>query len=156
MALINDLKPGQSYEVTVTAENEVGIGESSEPVIFTTNKEEPSGSPMDITVKAAGPTNVKVSWGAPPKDEWNGDLEGYYIGYKAVGSNQPFSFRSEVATPNKDSSHKYEFFLSNLMKDTSYDIVLKAFNSAGSGPQSHEMRVKTLDGELPSAPNAFV
>ncbi|RWS20236.1 Down syndrome cell adhesion molecule-like protein 1, partial [Leptotrombidium deliense] len=41
-------------------------------------------------------------------------------------------------------------------KATSYDIVLKAFNSAGSGPQSHEMRVKTLDGDLPSAPNAFV
>ncbi|RWS21301.1 Down syndrome cell adhesion molecule-like protein 1, partial [Leptotrombidium deliense] len=171
-ALINDLKPGQSYEVSVNAENEVGIGENSEPVIFTTNKEgsfvvsgyklkasimtEPSAPPMDITVKPAGPTSVKVSWKAPPKDQWNGELEGYYIGYKAVGSNQPFSFRSEVATPNKDFSHKYEFFLTNLMKATSYDIVLKAFNSAGSGPQSHEMRVKTLDGDLPSAPNAFV
>ncbi|RWS22942.1 Down syndrome cell adhesion molecule-like protein 1, partial [Leptotrombidium deliense] len=171
-ALINDLKPGQSYEVTVIAENDVGIGEASESVVFTTNKEgkvlsfvfeliviitsEPSGPPMDISVKPAGPTSIKVSWKAPPKDQWNGDLEGYYIGYKAVGSNQPFSFRSEVSTPNKDSTYKYEFFLTNLLKATSYDIVLKAFNSAGSGPQSHEMRVKTLDGDLPSAPNAFV
>ncbi|RWS20828.1 Down syndrome cell adhesion molecule-like protein 1, partial [Leptotrombidium deliense] len=97
-----------------------------------------------------------ASWKAPPKDQWNGELEGYYIGYRAVGSKQPFSFRSEVATPNKDSSHKYEFFLSNLMKATTYDIVLKAFNSAGSGPQSHEVQVTTLDGDLPSAPKAFV
>ncbi|RWS11618.1 hemicentin-1-like protein [Dinothrombium tinctorium] len=150
-ALIKDLKPGHSYELTVVAENKVGRGEPAESVSFTTNPEEPSGAPIDVTVKAKGPTTVKVSWKAPPKDQWNGDLEGYYVGYKAYGSQQSFSFRSIPANANSDLSHKYEFFLSNLLKATTYEIVVKAFNAAGSGPLSQEVQVKTLYGDLPSA-----
>ncbi|GIY09031.1 down syndrome cell adhesion molecule-like protein 1 [Caerostris extrusa] len=42
-----------------------------------------------------------------------------------------------------------EFFLTNLLKASDYSVVVKAYNSAGSGPPSHELYVRTLDGDLP-------
>ena len=45
----------------------------------------------------------------------------------------------------------YEHFLRRLNKGTEYAVVVKAYNSAGSGPESHEMLVRTHDGDLPSA-----
>lgn len=41
-----------------------------------------------------------------------------------------------------------EFFLTNLLKASDYSVVVKAFNAAGSGPPSHELYVRTLDGGI--------
>ncbi|CAG2114160.1 unnamed protein product, partial [Medioppia subpectinata] len=41
-ALIKDLSPGLSYEMTVVGENEVGRGEAADTVTFVTGEEEPS------------------------------------------------------------------------------------------------------------------
>ncbi|RWS21670.1 Down syndrome cell adhesion molecule-like protein, partial [Leptotrombidium deliense] len=109
-ALIKDLKPGQSYELTVVAENNVGRGEAADSVTLFTNQEEPSVAPIDITVESKGASTIRVSWKAPPKDQWNGDLHGYYVGYRVDGTQQPFSFITVKATANADLSFKYEHF----------------------------------------------
>ncbi|PRD25470.1 UNVERIFIED_CONTAM: l1cam [Trichonephila clavipes] len=49
-----------------------------------------------------------------------------------------------------------EFSLTNLLKASDYSIVVKAYNSAGSGPPSHELYVRTLDGDLAPAPSLYV
>ncbi|KAL3180811.1 hypothetical protein MRX96_037233 [Rhipicephalus microplus] len=151
-ALVGDLHPGSTYHLSILAENSVGVGLASTPVKLHTGEEEPSAAPTDFHVEARGPSTVRVSWKPPPPDEWNGDLLGYYIGYKPTSSGQPYSYRTSEFRPN--ASH--EFFLTGLQRGTEYAIIVKAYNAAGSGVASHELHVKTLDGDVPPPPKVFV
>ncbi|XP_077487045.1 cell adhesion molecule Dscam1-like isoform X1 [Amblyomma americanum] len=151
-ALVGDLHPGSTYHLSILAENSVGVGLASTPVKLHTGEEEPSAPPTDFHVEARGPSTVRVSWKPPPPDEWNGDLLGYYIGYKPTSSGQPYSYRTSEFRPN--ASH--EFFLTGLQRGTEYAVIAKAYNAAGSGVPSHELHVKTLDGDVPPPPKVFV
>ncbi|XP_070395113.1 cell adhesion molecule Dscam1-like isoform X4 [Dermacentor albipictus] len=151
-ALVGDLHPGSTYHLSILAENSVGVGLASTPVKLHTGEEEPSAAPTDFHVEARGPSTVRVSWKPPPPDEWNGDLLGYYIGYKPTSSGQPYSYRTSEFRPN--ASH--EFFLTGLQRGTEYAVIVKAYNAAGSGVASHELHVKTLDGDVPPPPKVFV
>ncbi|KFM56583.1 Down syndrome cell adhesion molecule-like protein 1, partial [Stegodyphus mimosarum] len=151
-AIMKELHPGTSYVLKVVAENAVGRGEPSDAAFFKTGEEEPSSPPADIIAEPKGSSTIRVSWKPPPKDSWNGELKGYYIGYKSRDSNQPYSYKTMDYLPEVQQ----EFFLTNLLKASDYSVVVKAFNSAGSGPPSHELYVRTLDGELPPAPSLFV
>lgn len=151
-ALIKDLHPGTSYVLKVVAENTVGRGDPSASVVFHTGEEEPSAPPVDIMVESGGSSTIKVTWKPPPRDNWNGNLKGYYIGYKSRDSTQPYSYKTVEYIPNRAQ----EYFLTNLLKAADYSVIVKAFNSAGGGPASHEVIVRTLDGDLPSPPSVFV
>lgn len=109
-----------------------------------------------------GPTTIRITWRSPPIENWNGEIKGYYIGYrKSRDTNQPYVYitmpitKEYVAqkvrpTPgNQKEISFHEYFLRQLAKGTEYNIVVKAYNSAGSGPQSHEIMAHTFDGELP-------
>jgi hypothetical protein len=78
------------------------------------------------------------------------------VGYrKSRETSHPFTLKLVESKPTQNpktiETETYEYFLRDLMKGTEYAIVVKAYNSAGSGPQSHEMLVHTHDGDLPSA-----
>ena len=95
-------------------------------------------------------------WRSPPIEHWNGVIKGYYVGYrKSREASHPFTLKLVESKPSQNGKKaeivNYEYFLRDLMKGTEYAIVVKAYNSAGSGPQSHEMLVHTHDGDLPSA-----
>jgi hypothetical protein len=125
-------------------------------VTFTTGEEEPTAPPNDITVESRGPTTIRVTWRSPPIEHWNGVIKGYYVGYrKSRETSHPFTLKLVESKPSLNAKNleteTYEYFLRDLMKGTEYAIVVKAYNSAGSGPQSHEMLVLTHDGDLPSA-----
>ncbi|XP_075680880.1 cell adhesion molecule Dscam1-like isoform X4 [Dermatophagoides pteronyssinus] len=158
---LKDLSPGQSYELSVIAENEIGKGASSAPVTFTTGEEEPSAPPNDIAAESMGPSTIRVTWRSPPIENWNGEIKGYYVGYRKVrDNNAPYVYitvpttaagrdsnQAQKARPKEITFHEY--FLRQLNKGTEYSIVVKAYNSAGSGPQSHPMTAHTFDGDLP-------
>lgn len=93
VTLVRDLQPGTQYVLSVTAENNMGKSEPSRTVTFTTNEEEPEAPPLDVNAITQGPTTVLVSWKAPQKDAWNGDIEGYYIGFKPKNSDGSASYR---------------------------------------------------------------
>ncbi|XP_064487529.1 hemicentin-1-like [Ornithodoros turicata] len=151
-ALVGDLHPGSHYQLNILAENSVGVGQPSTSVRFHTGEEEPSAPPTDINIEARGPSTVRISWKPPPPDEWNGELAGYYIGYKPTVSGQPYSYRTSEFKPNSTS----EYFLTGLQRGTEYAVIVKAYNGAGSGVASHELHVKTLDGDVPTPPKVFV
>ncbi|RWS01896.1 Down syndrome cell adhesion molecule-like protein, partial [Dinothrombium tinctorium] len=132
--------------------NEVSVDGTLTNTLIKDLKPEPSLAPIDITAESRGSSTIRVTWRAPPNDHWNGELQGFYVGYKVRDSQQQFSFRTVPIAANADISHKYEHFIRNLLKGTVYDVVVKAFNAAGSGPQSHPVRVQTLDGDLPESP----
>ncbi|GFU50490.1 down syndrome cell adhesion molecule-like protein Dscam2 [Nephila pilipes] len=151
-ALLKDLHAGTPYVLKVVAENAVGRGEPSDGAFFRTGEEEPNIPPADINAEPRGSSTIRVSWKPPPKDSWNGELKGYYVGYKSRDSSQPYSYKSMEYLPEVQQ----EFFLTNLLKASDYSVVVKAYNSAGSGPPSHELYVRTLDGDLPPAPSLYV
>ncbi|KAM7308571.1 hypothetical protein ISCGN_012205 [Ixodes scapularis] len=152
-AMVRELLPGTAYVLNLVAENAIGRGESSRTVVFHTGEEEPEAAPVDILVEMKGPSTALISWKAPPREHWNGNLQGYYIGYRPRDdADSPFSFRRVEASSNVS----HEYLLGGLQRGTEYALVLRAYNSAGSGPASQEKTVKTLDGDVPEAPRLFV
>ncbi|GFY47205.1 titin [Trichonephila inaurata madagascariensis] len=152
-ALIKDLHPGTNYGLAIVAENTVGRGEPSDTVSFTTGEEEPSGAPLDVNVDVKGTASLLVTWKPPPKGDWNGKLKGYYVGYKIMhDSSHPYSFKTVDYIPGGVQEH----MITSLRKDTEYSIIVKAFNTAGSGVPSQDVIVRTLGGDLPSPPIVFV
>ncbi|XP_076306895.1 cell adhesion molecule Dscam1-like isoform X6 [Tachypleus tridentatus] len=147
-ALLKSLHPGSPYAVTVVAENEVGQGMPSQTIQFVTGEEAPVSPPTDVRVQPKGSTSLLVTWRPPPKELWNGELRGYYIDYKVNSSPTSYLFK----TVESSSNDSYEYILSPLMKATRYSVVVKAYNSAGAGPSSEEITVKTLEGDLPLPP----
>jgi hypothetical protein len=85
---------------------------------------------------------------APTKNLWNGQISGFYIGYRAANSNQDLYKTIEAI----DETNKYESHLTNLLRSTVYFAWVQAFNAKGAGPRSDQVSVKTLADVPPSAP----
>ena len=152
--LLKNLQPGAHYECSVVALNEVGRGPASTNLIFKTGEEEPAAAPLDFVAEPKGPTTIRVSWKSPPIDKWNGNSVGFYAGFRSASDySRPYSLRT---VPFTNYTSTYEYFLSGLNRGTEYSVIVKAYNNAGSGPESQEMIAKTMTGELPPAPKVFL
>jgi len=151
--IIKDLQPGTSYSLTVTAVNEVGSGESSFVSRFTTGEEEPNAPPTDVHVESRGSHSLFVSWRAPPRHQWNGNITGYYVLYRTVDVSQPFIKTVDAFhTHHLNGTRPYGFTITGLNPAKLYMVSVKAYNKAGTGPASHELSVSTLEGDPPSPP----
>ncbi|XP_022653193.1 Down syndrome cell adhesion molecule homolog isoform X12 [Varroa destructor] len=147
-ATLTGLRPGSDYNVRVAAVNAVGSGHHSDSVRFRTSDEKPSAPPTDIIAEPKGPTVIRVRWKAPPKDQWNGDITKYYIGYRPVGASLNYTYQTAAATRQQEEEH----LLSGLKRGTEYSIVVAAENSVGSGPLSQDILSRTSDTEPPRPP----
>ncbi|XP_064486240.1 cell adhesion molecule Dscam1-like isoform X3 [Ornithodoros turicata] len=145
--MVNNLHPGTEYAALVLAENSVGFGDPSDPVIFQSTAEEPSAPPMNIQCEALDTRNIRLSWEPPPADQLNGELKGYHIGHKMDGIPLVYD------TVNRDTSTKT---FRGLQAATVYKFILKAFNEVGPGPPSEEVSCTTLNGDPPSMPSLRV
>ncbi|XP_050561796.1 cell adhesion molecule Dscam2 isoform X22 [Spodoptera frugiperda] len=143
------LRPATAYHIRIVAENELGTSEPSETVTIITAEEAPTGPPQDCKVDAVDKHTLRVTWKPPPPQDWNGDLQGYYVGYKLASSNKSFVF--ETVDISKESGKEHHLDILNLKTYTQYAIVVQAFNKMGSGPVSGEVRAYTAEG-APSAP----
>ncbi|CAK1540555.1 unnamed protein product [Leptosia nina] len=143
------LRPATAYHIRIVAENELGTSEPSETVTIITAEEAPTGMPQDVKVDAADKHTLRVTWKPPPPQDWNGELQGYYVGYKLASSNKSFVF--ETVDISKESGKEHHLDILNLKTYTQYAIVVQAFNKMGSGPVSNEVRAYTAEG-APSAP----
>lgn len=85
-AVVGELLPATEYRLRVVAENELGAGEPSDAVTVRTDSEAPAGEPQGLTVTPAASDTLSVSWTAPPKQLWHGEILGYYVGYREHGS----------------------------------------------------------------------
>ncbi|XP_022246150.1 Down syndrome cell adhesion molecule-like protein 1 [Limulus polyphemus] len=146
--LLNDLHAGFEYIVQILAKNDVGVGQPSEMATFTTKEEEPDMSPTDLLVEPVDSHSLQISWKPPPPENHNGLLKGYHIGYKKKGTTSSFMYET-IPTTNNKLQH---MVLKNLQPSTSYTVIVKAFNSAGTGPPSDEFVCLTLLGDPPPPP----
>ncbi|XP_076371559.1 cell adhesion molecule Dscam1-like isoform X4 [Tachypleus tridentatus] len=150
--ILHKLQPGTSYVVRVMAENDVGKGTPSENRRFVTKEEEPSAPPTDVWVEPRGAGTLHIKWKAPPKDHWNGQLKGYYVGYKEKASTKSYSYKHVPFSKGLSE----EYLLQHLRKNTEYGVVVMAFNDAGRGPESQEIVKTTKDSDPPPAPTLRV
>ncbi|XP_047984025.1 Down syndrome cell adhesion molecule-like protein Dscam2 isoform X49 [Leguminivora glycinivorella] len=143
------LRPATAYHIRIVAENELGTSEPSETVTIITAEEAPTGPPQDVKVDAHDKHTLRVTWKPPPPQDWNGELQGYYVGYKLASSNKSFVF--ETVDISKESGKEHHLDITNLKTFHQYAVVAQAFNKMGSGPVSQEVRAYTAEG-APSAP----
>ncbi|KAJ0175513.1 hypothetical protein K1T71_008672 [Dendrolimus kikuchii] len=143
------LRPATAYHIRIVAENELGTSEPSETVTIITAEEAPTGPPQDVKVDAVDKHTLRVTWKPPPPQDWNGELQGYYVGYKLASSNKSYVF--ETVDISKESGKEHHLDILNLKTYTQYAMVVQAFNKMGSGPISGEVRAYTAEG-APSAP----
>ncbi|XP_061500110.1 cell adhesion molecule Dscam2 isoform X1 [Anopheles gambiae] len=155
---LQNLKPAKAYHLRISAENKLGASEYSEVIQVTTLEEVPSGPPLNIKGEPKSSTEIFLSWEAPDRDQWNGNLLGYYVGYQIAASpndrdinpTQGFNFK----TVEVRSHFGGETTLQNLNKCTTYNIVVQAYTSQGSGPPSKEISLGTLEDVPSSAPDS--
>ena len=85
----------------------------------------------------------------PRSDLQNGQVRGYYVGYKAANGSGHFVYKT--VTPSALDETPYSLVLTSLQPFTEYAVILQAFNSVGAGPRSDEIFVSTLE----SSPSAW-
>ncbi|XP_022255010.1 Down syndrome cell adhesion molecule-like protein Dscam2 isoform X1 [Limulus polyphemus] len=142
---IEHLKPRAAYKIQVTAENEIGQSRPSDVLDFVTDGEAPQGPPRDVHVLPKGAHSLQISWKPPSPGNNSNNITGYYVGYKEVGKDDPYVFKTLQVTP----SYQENCTLNNLKKSTTYSIVVQAFNDKGSGPQTEDVRAQTLLQDFP-------
>ncbi|KAF4524305.1 hypothetical protein B566_EDAN005361 [Ephemera danica] len=134
-ATMTNLNPATSYHFRIIAENRLGLGEPGEIIQVTTQEE------------AQSSTELQISWEPPPREQWNGNILGYYVGFRerSLGS-EPSSapLFSPSLAPNTGSysfktveaSSGSRVVLASLAKYTMYNIVVQAFNTPSMPPEN--------------------
>lgn len=151
-AQVQRLSPANTYNFRIIAENEIGVSENSEIVTILTAEEAPSGKPQNIKVDPLNQTTLRVSWKPPARIDWNGEILGYYIGYKQTDSNNvPFNFET-VNYPTEEGKELI-LDLDNLKTYNQYTVVIQAFNKIGAGPMSEEEKQYTAEGTPDQPPS---
>lgn len=175
VAGVFNLRPATTYHLRIVAENEIGASDPSDTVTIITAEEAPSGPPTSIrvddldqhTLKVPAPLRVslsfflqflsfryeffstQVTWKPPPREDWNGEILGYYVGYRLSSSEKPYMF--ETVDFSKEDGKEHHLQIMNLKTYTQYSVVVQAFNKVGSGPMSEERRQHTAEG-VPEQP----
>ena len=152
-AQVQKLAPATTYNIRIVAENEIGVSESSEVVTIITAEEAPSGKPQAVKVEPVNQTALRVRWKPPLRADWNGEILGYYVGYKLTSSNTSFIY--ETVNYNLDGGENKEHTLEiqNLKTYTQYTSVVQAFNKVGAGPMSDDEKQYTAEGTPDQPPS---
>ncbi|XP_037024226.1 Down syndrome cell adhesion molecule-like protein Dscam2 isoform X29 [Bradysia coprophila] len=150
-AQVQKLNPATTYNIRIVAENEIGVSDSSEVVPIITAEEAPSGKPQSIKVEPLSQTSLRVLWKAPPRSDWNGEILGYYVGYKLTNNNGSYYFEDYKYMMEEGKEYSYE--LTNLKTYTQYSVVIQAYNKVGAGPLSEDEKQYTAEGTPDQPPS---
>ncbi|XP_072765897.1 Down syndrome cell adhesion molecule 1 isoform X40 [Anoplolepis gracilipes] len=149
VAGVYNLRPATTYHLRIVAENEIGTSDPSDMVTIITAEEAPTGPPTSVKVDALDQHTLKVTWKPPPREDWNGEILGYYVGYRQ-SADKPYMFET-VEFSKEDGKEHHHLQIVNLKTYTQYGVVVQAFNKVGSGPMSEERRQHTAEG-VPEQP----
>ncbi|XP_063549096.1 cell adhesion molecule Dscam2-like [Cydia strobilella] len=151
-AILSGLRPAAAYSLRAVAANHVGASPPSAPLLFTTLEEAPSSSPQDARVRAVAPGELLVSWTAPSRDSWNGELLGYVVTWRALsGADDDEESEGEEGAARAGSAAiagwaRAELTLRGLHRYARYAVSLRAYNRAGAGPPAPPVYASTADG----------
>lgn len=165
---IDRLEPSSKYILRAQALNALGRSKFGQPLEFSTDDEAPEIGPSNVRASANNSTSIHVSWDEIPRSKQSGRIQGYYVGYRVANStaqfiNKPFLisqddqqqsspstlFGYQQSQPQPQPQQRLETTISDLRRDTQYEITVAAFNSRGTGPKSEETICKTIEMEAP-------
>lgn len=72
----------------------------------------PSGPPTGVKIEAMDQNTLRVTWKPPEREEWNGEIQGYYVGYKLTSSGNPYLF--ETVEFSKEEGKEHHLQIGNL------------------------------------------
>uniref|UniRef100_A0A2H1V797 SFRICE_021077 n=1 Tax=Spodoptera frugiperda TaxID=7108 RepID=A0A2H1V797_SPOFR len=152
-ATLEGLRPAGAYTLRLTSANHVGQSPHSDPLMFTTLEEAPTGSPQNVRVRASTPGELHVSWSAPSQDSWNGELLGYVVSWRELGGDGEMGDEDGGAggaggagTAAVRGWSSAELTVAGLRSFTRYALTARAYNRAGAGPHSPTLYATTADG----------
>ena len=123
------LSNGFDYQFRVKAENEVGVGEPSEPSKLVTIKEptEKPGRPNNPKVVDTTKSSVSLSW-EPPLYDGGANLIGYVVESSVEGLDD-----WRKANVGISGSHATRFAVTGLRSEQTYVFRIAAVNPVGQG-----------------------
>lgn len=77
-------------------------------------------------MEAVDQNTLKVTWKPPPKEHWNGEILGYYVGVKPIVSKEPYHF--ETVEFSRELGKEHQLNILNLKYLSLNDIRLKSTN----------------------------
>ncbi|XP_062579893.1 neogenin-like isoform X4 [Saccostrea cucullata] len=139
--LLRGLMAFREYTFHIVAVNENGEGMSTREISAKTFSDKPSEPPQNATLETASSTSLIVRWDPPPADHQNGIITGYKIRYKTRGASR------NGATVTTDGNRRL-YALTNLEKDTEYQVRISALTVNGSGPLTQKLWATTYKDDL--------
>ena len=104
---------------------------------------------INIKTYAYNNWGFQIFWSPPRQHLQNGELLGYYIGYKQTkDTDHPYKF--ETVSVNENHRMILSFSLRGLSKYTEYSITVQAFNKEGTGPTQLPIAVIYTEEDVPS------
>ena len=101
----------------------------------------PSAPPTSVSVSEVTSSSITVQWGPVDCIHHNGDITGYSVQYREVGSGIVQTISVSVVSGDRATE------IPNLHPSTIYTIEVAAVNSAGTGPYSYPLIAEVLQSE---------
>lgn len=133
-----DLKPGDTYFISVAAISEGTVGEYTDPVEITIPSDFSLGPPTDVTGRDQTATSVSLSWDRPDGSD-KITITSYNIKYHVYDSGEPF----KTATSEETS-----ITISDLTPSTKYGVTIAAVVDKDTiGDYSEVVLIETIAAE---------
>ena len=107
-----------------------------ETVIICSSFPAPTAPPGEVSVIAASPTSLLVSWTSVPEQHHHGDISQYNV-YISLANKQNDSVTVSVSNSTKS-------YVDDLQVYTLYVIRISAVNDIGEGPKSKAVTARTM------------
>ncbi|PVD38929.1 hypothetical protein C0Q70_01554 [Pomacea canaliculata] len=151
---VNNLLPSRYYRFRISAVNEVGEGNASQPMPNPAIKmpaQPPSEPPRNFFCKQGGDQEIEATWETPVESSWNGNLQGYVLYYKV--QNLPSIPMSEKKV---EGANVHTAVIGSLVPFKEYAVRIAAYNEEGVGVMSNPFLVWTREGRPTAAPSNVV
>ncbi|GMS87185.1 hypothetical protein PENTCL1PPCAC_9360, partial [Pristionchus entomophagus] len=142
--LLTDLKPGSTYEITVTPRRPPSLPSSivSPKTVrtFTTGADIPTGAPQNVQSTVRKDTELGFKWEAPECAAKNGNITQYE--FELAGLDEWNEGIKEGVTPRLNT------LINELQPGSLYSLKVRAYTAEGPGPWSDPLEIRTTGSEL--------
>ncbi|XP_047234847.1 contactin-4 isoform X2 [Girardinichthys multiradiatus] len=140
------IPPFSPYEVKVGVYNNKGEGPFSPNITIYSAEEEPSRAPVRLRARSVSASEVEVTWKPLAWSNSRRRILGYELLYWGEKEKQ------DAASVVRTGGNKTSVLIRDLEGSSTYYISLRAYNSAGVGPQSSVVNVTTKKPPPSQAP----
>ncbi|GMT23193.1 hypothetical protein PFISCL1PPCAC_14490, partial [Pristionchus fissidentatus] len=146
---LESVRPSSTAAFRVAAVNKHGLGRFSLPSPnITLPQMPPAAAPTKVHATARSARTVMVQWQRPASQDWNGDIDGYYVRHRLAGYNIPW------ITNRIDDGQRLNYAVEGLLVWKEYEFQAAAFNKEGNGVFSTSVKATTLEGAPTQSPKA--